>query len=126
MGVKASDELKKDIIKCLLNGDSIIDISKMYNISVPFIYKIRSEAIDMGYIERIIKKGSNYQIRVTSYIRGSIKSKFIKDCLDNNYSESKMSNHVFDTYYYLYEIVPDIQKIEPNKIKDYLKARIKL
>jgi hypothetical protein len=26
----------------------------------------------------------------------------------------------------LYEIVPDIQKIEPNKIKDYLKARIKL
>ena len=72
------------------------------------------------------KKGTNYQIRVTAFVKGTLKNKFIKDCLDKRYSETQMANHIFDVYYYIQDSIHNFEKIEPNKIKDYLKARIKL
>jgi hypothetical protein len=103
------------------------EIADEYGVSLSLVCKLKSQDIkDEVKIKRIIKKGTTYKVKVTTYLKGSIKNKFIKDCLDKKFSESQMGNHVFDTYYYLQESIHNFEKIEPNKIKDYLKARIKL
>lgn len=119
-------ETKKKILEELLKKLPVKEIAQRYNVSSPLVYKIGVENIDKVDVDRIIKKGTNYQIRVTAFVKGTLKNKFIKDCLDKRYSETQMANHIFDVYYYIQDSIHNFEKIEPNKIKDYLKARIKL
>lgn len=124
---KISDEIKLQILKDLMSKNiSVKDIALKYNVSVPLVYKVGSDNIETVDFDRIIKKGTNYKIRVTTFLKGSIKNKFINDCLDKRFNETQMSNHIFDTYYFIQDSIHNFDKIEPNKIKDYLKARIKL
>jgi transcriptional regulator with XRE-family HTH domain len=103
------------------------EIAARYGVSTAFVSQLKESHEKGGLnIERLIKKGTSYKIRVTSYLKGTLKNKFIKDCLDKGYNESQMSNHVYETYYFIQESIHNFEKIEPNKIKDYLKARIKL
>ena len=103
------------------------EIAARYGVSTAFVSQLK-ETHEKGElnIDRLIKKGTSYKIRVTSYLKGTIKNKFVKDCLDKGYNESQMSNHIYETYYYIQDSIHNFDKISPNKIKDYLKARIKL
>lgn len=121
-----SEELKKQILSDLLKKIPVKEIAVKFKVSSPMVYKIGAENIDKVDFDRIIRKGTNYQIRVTAFVKGGLKNRFIKDCLDKRYSETQMANHIFDVYYYIQDSIHNFDKIEPNKIKDYLKARIKL
>ncbi len=128
---KITQSVKEQIIKDLL--DNVLtktEISIKNKVSKSTITNISKGFSDcdsyMFNKERIIKKGANYQIRITTYLKGSVKSKFIKDCLDHSKNESEMANHIFDTYYYLNSVIPNFEKISHNKIKDYISERIKL
>jgi len=103
------------------------EIAAVYGVSPAFVSRLKesSEKVDLN-TERLIKKGAAYKIRVTSYIKGTMKNSFIKDCLDKGMNEVQMSKHIFETYYFIQSSIHNFDKIEPNKIKDYLKARIKL
>lgn len=105
-------------------------IAKKHEVSNSTITNIAREHTDDDTYkfnkDRLIKKGANYSIRVTTYIKGTKKSKFINDCLDKNLNESDMANHIFETYYFLQDSIHNFGKIAPNKIKTFLIERIKL
>ena len=125
---KIPSETVNNIMKDLCKKDLMQkDIATAYGVSPAFVSRLKesSEKVDLN-TERIIKKGSGYKIRVTAYIKGSLKNNFIKDCLDKGMNEVQMSKHIFETYYFIQSSIHNFDKIEPNKIKDYLKARIKL
>lgn len=125
---KIPNEIRECIMKELYNKNLMQkEIAKRYGVSTAFVSQLKesSEKEDLDY-ERIIKKGTSYKIRVTGYLKGTIKNKFIKDCLDKGYNETQMFNHIYETYYFIQDSIHNFDKIEPNKIKDYLKVRIKL
>lgn len=103
------------------------EIASVYGVSPAFVSRIKesSEKVDFN-TERLIKKGADYKIRVTAYIKGTVKNNFIKDCLDKNMNEAQMSKHIFETYYFIQNEIKNFDKIAPNRIKDFLKVRIKL
>lgn len=121
-------EIKEKILNDLLDNNSIQkEIALRYGVSTAFVSQLKdSRKKGELNIDRLIKKGTAYKIRVTSYIKGSLKNKFIKDCLDRDMNEVEMSNHIFETYYFIQESIHNFEKIQPNRIKDFLKVRIKL
>lgn len=125
---KVTAEIKQKILKDILEGKiDYKDIAIKYGISPTYVTVIKHREIGKtDEFDSLIKKGSNYKIRVTSYVRGSLKNKFIKDCLDKGFKESQMAHHIFETYYFIQDSIHNFDKIQPNKIKEYLKARIKL
>lgn len=125
---KINKEIREKILLDISNGNiSQKEIAKKFNISPAYVTIIKNDNIGRDDdLRHIIKKGTKYKIRITHYIKGSTKNKFIKDCLDKKYKEAQMANHIFDVYYYMQDSIHNFDKIEPNKIKDYLKARIKL
>lgn len=128
---KITPEQKQQIVKDLLDNKlSKTEISRKNKVSKSTVSNLSKEYTDFdSYMfnkDRIIKKGADYRIRVTTYIKGSIKSKFIKDCLDNKKNESEMANHIFDIYYSVSTHIPNFDRISHNKIKDYINERIKL
>lgn len=125
---KIPNETRECIMKDLYKKNLMQkEIAEAYGVSPAFVSKLKDsvEKIDLN-TERLIKKGAAYKIRVTSYIKGTMKNAFIKDCLDKGMNEVQMSKHIFDTYYFIQTSIHNFDKISPNKIKDYLKARIKL
>jgi len=69
-------------------------------------------------------KKQGYSLRVTSYIKGSVKNNFIDDCIRREYNESKMLGVIVDTYYSVINKYPDIKGKEPNEIKKFIMERI--
>lgn len=125
---KIPQDKRNEILNDLCNKSLIQkEIAEKYGVSTSFVSQLK-ESNEKGAlnIDRLIKKGTSYKIRVTSYLKGTLKNKFIKDCLDKDFNESQMSNHIYSTYYFIQDSIHNFEKIEPNKIKDYLKVRIKL
>jgi hypothetical protein len=74
----------------------------------------------------LLKKKTKYKIRVTTQLSGTNKNKFLQDCINKQYPEVKMASHIIDVYYFMQDNLHNFEKIEPNKIKDFITNRIKL
>lgn len=77
-------------------------------------------------IESLEGKKKNYKIRVTTFIKGTNKNKFMDDCIKYSKMESHMAAHIIDVYYFLQDNIHNFEKIDPNKIKAYIIGKIKL
>lgn len=123
---KIPERTRDKIIAALSNKESTKVIAEKFSVSKTTVCNIRANISAPQTKDGIIKKGTEYKIRVTSFISGSVKTKFVADVIKSDLTESKMAAHIFDVYYHLHEIIPNFDKIDKKKIKDYLKARIKL
>lgn len=98
----------------------------MYICQTPLHCYIKMSKIkEENLIEALNIKKENYQVRITTQIRGGNKNKFLEDCIKKNIPESKMASHIIDAYYSIYTVL-HLEKIEHNKIKDYIISKIKL
>lgn len=76
--------------------------------------------------QHLNKKKDCYMIRVTTFIKGNTKNKFIEHCEKRNENESKVARHIFDVYYSMLHVYPELNGKEPNEIKKFIIDRIKL
>ncbi len=76
--------------------------------------------------DALTSKKECYAIRVTTFVRGSTKNRFLEDCIKRECNESKMAAHVFATYYEVLDTFPNLKDKEPNAIKKFIIDRIKL
>ena len=70
-------------------------------------------------------KKVDYNIRVTTFIKGSVKNSFLDDCIKRDFNESKTAALVFETYYSIISLYPELKEKEPNAIKQFIIDRIK-
>lgn len=83
--------------------------------------RIKTDDLD----DSLKKKKENYDIRVTTFIRGRIKNRFLDDCIKRGFNESKMAGIVMETYYSVMDVYPDLKGKEPNAIQKFIIDRIK-
>jgi hypothetical protein len=85
--------------------------------------------------DELLKKKERYNIRVTTYleglkittlIKGSVKNRFLDDCIKREFNESKMASHVIETYYAIIDSNPEIRDKEIPEIKNWIIKNIKL
>jgi len=76
--------------------------------------------------DALTDKKKCYAVRVTTFVRGTNKNKFLEDCIKREWNESKMCAQILDTYYSVIDIYPDLKEKEPNAIKQFIIDRIKL
>lgn len=77
-------------------------------------------------IELLAQKKRLYLIRVTTFIKGSNKNKFIDDCTKRGVRESEMNRNILDIYYTIVELNPHIQSMEMVEIKKLITDKVKL
>jgi hypothetical protein len=65
------------------------------------------------------------EMKVTTFIKGTLKTRFLDDCIKRECNESKMAGHIIDTYYSALAAIPDLKEKEPNAIKQFIIDRIK-
>ena len=76
--------------------------------------------------DALMNKKECYAIRVTTFVRGSTKNRFLEDCIKRECNESKMAALVVATYYEVLDTFPNLKDKEPNAIKAWIIDRIKL
>lgn len=85
--------------------------------------------------DALIKKKESYSVKVTAFVegmrvttvvKGSVKNRFLDDCIKRECNESKMAATIIETYYSVLDVYPDLKEKEPNAIKKYIIDRIKL
>jgi hypothetical protein len=74
----------------------------------------------------LVQKKQHYDIRVTAYIKGSVKDNFLNDCILRDFPESKMAASIIESYYKIINTYPDLKSKEPNEIQKFIIDRIKL
>ena len=47
----------------------------------------------------LAKKKDDYQVKITTYIKGSIKNKFIRDVEEKGTTEAELAREIFRKYY---------------------------
>lgn len=82
---------------------------------------------ESGKLQEFLKaKREKHQVRVTSFISGALKNRFIDDCIYRDWTEAKMAKHIIDTYYKITDSNPIITGKELNEIQKYIIDRIKI
>lgn len=71
-------------------------------------------------------KKQSFSIRVTTYLKGTVKNKFIDDCKKREINESKMAGEIIDFYYTIYSSMPNIHGKEMIEIKKIISEKIKI
>lgn len=84
--------------------------------------RIKTESLN----DSLLKKKENYNIRATTFLKGSIKNSFLDDCIKREFNESKMAAHVFEVYYSVVNEVPHLKDKEMVDVKNYIKSKIRL
>jgi hypothetical protein len=90
-------------------------------VNVTFMSRIKTEKLH----DALTSKKENYQIRVTAFIKGSVKERFLNDCIQRECNESKMNGYIIDTYYSVIDSFPSLRGQEPNEIKKFIINNIK-
>lgn len=81
---------------------------------------------EFGLTGHLDKKILSFKIRVTTFIQGDLKNKFLKDCMKRGKNESIVAQHIIETYYKALNNVPGLNEKEPNEIQKYIIDKIKL
>lgn len=77
-------------------------------------------------IDFLKEKRLKHSIRVTTRLKGELKTKFLSDCIDRGSHESSQSNDIIGIYYVIIEQFPEVKKMEMSEVKKYLINKIKL
>lgn len=77
-------------------------------------------------IDFLKEKRLKHSIRVTTRLKGEVKTKFLTDCIDRGAHESAQSNDIIGIYYVIIEQFPEVNKMEMSEVKKYLTDKIKL
>lgn len=76
--------------------------------------------------DQIRDKMGSYKIKVTSYLTGVGKNKFMLDLLKKGSHEGELIRNILDIHYSIIEVVPHLKELEFDEIKKYLLDKIKL
>ena len=50
-------------------------------------------------LEHQLVKVKHFKVRVTTFIHGELKNKFLSDCISKKITEADMARHIIDSYY---------------------------
>ena len=85
--------------------------------------------------DELLKKKERYNIRVTTYVeglkittlvKGSVKNRFLDDCIKREFNESKMASAIIESYYCILDSSPQLKEKEIPEIKNWIIKNIKL
>ena len=76
--------------------------------------------------ELLNKKKEKHQVKITTYISGSVKNSLIDDCSIKKKSESQTARSILDIYYKeILPLIPRHEYMDFVKIKQYINKNIK-
>lgn len=73
----------------------------------------------------LVLKDMSYAVRLTSYAHGQNKKYFMFDCIQREWNESKLVNHILEVYYSIASNRPTIADEEVKHFRNILMERIK-
>lgn len=71
------------------------------------------------------KRENLFRVRVTTYIKGSVKNSFIDDCLRKRQLEVVVARNILDIHYCIIEKFPELKDMEFSAMKKYIIDKIK-
>jgi hypothetical protein len=77
-------------------------------------------------LDLLLLKKRLYVIRITGFIKGNTKNKFIEDCIKRGHGESKHLQHIVDVYYSIIEEKPELSAMEMTEVKAIIINKIKI
>ena len=77
-------------------------------------------------LDKLSEKKENFNVRVTTFIHGSVKNDFLNDCIKRDFNEAKMASQIIDTYYSVLQANPNIAQMEMLEVKKYIIEKIKI
>lgn len=72
------------------------------------------ERIEQKKLDNLLKKAESHNMRVTTFIRGSIKKKFVEKVTKQGYKETELCNEIFK-FYFDNNTPPEAAKTRDNK-----------
>lgn len=74
----------------------------------------------------LLQKKSQFSVKATTYLKGSVKNRFIDDCLKREMNESKMAANIIASYYEIIDAQPYLIGKEIPEIKNYIVNKLRL
>lgn len=71
------------------------------------------------------KKEFLFRVKVTTYIKGPLKNRFLEDCLRKKRLEVVVARNIFDLHYAILEVLPECGGMEFTALKQYIIDKIK-
>lgn len=72
----------------------------------------------------LVIKESLYNVRLTSFVHGNSKKMFFYDCIQREWNESKMVQHIIDFYYQNNSNIPSIDESQVTHFRAELERRL--
>ena len=77
-------------------------------------------------LDFLLQKKQKFKIRVTTFLQGELKNKFMDDCIKRDVQESELAGEIIKAYYSMLSEMPSMQQKEIPEIKNYIINKIKL
>lgn len=73
--------------------------------------------------EQIRNKMMAFKIKITSYLKGSLKNRFMLDCLKRNTYEGDIIRNIIELHYVVMDSTPELKGKTFYEAKEYFKTR---
>jgi hypothetical protein len=85
----------------------------------------RSEySINDNKISVLHDKKKQYKIRVTTFLKSSLKDAFINDCLERSQIEAQVAKKIIETHYEIINSIPNSSRMEFIEYKKFILDKI--
>lgn len=76
--------------------------------------------------DEIRQKMFAYKVKVTTYLKGTDKNRFMLDCIKKGSYEAEISRNIINIHYAIIDELPELKEMEMEQLKKYLIDKIKL
>lgn len=76
--------------------------------------------------DEIRTKMCSFKVKVTTYLKGVDKNKFMLDCIKKGTYEADLTRNIINIHYSIIDEIPELKEMEIEQLKKYLIDKIKL
>mgnify|MGYP001570954155 CR=1 FL=1 len=76
--------------------------------------------------DEIRDKMCAYKVKVTTYLKGIDKNKFMLDCIKKGSYEGEITRNIINIHYSIIDELPFLKELEMDELKKYLIDKIKI